>query len=361
VNRPRTLVLAALSLVVLLAATLGIRWAVLAQRPAAPPAEPALARCTQSPPVARVSPPVRVDVPTLPCWSCPESEKWPIRFRTDLDVLAPLGDGPANAALWLKDFAKFRGARLAEAEAAMKRRVEGPVGFGLVLPAGDPLLKEAEPWADQATMRFYPDVWSGQGGSTPIPNLLVALSLAKSWAARAASNPDAPSAIEDCRRAIRWGRLLRQEDATLIQDLVGLASIRIGTEGLYALAARRGDHALMLAAAVVQGEAAPQRLRMAQLTTRLDVPVGGKDALTDRKIDDLVGAAKSSPDRRFRNEAIVMLGYARFKGTSAQRERAEATLDELKASADAFVAANARWSLGLREEDLVKFAAAEHG
>jgi hypothetical protein len=38
-------------------------------------------------------------------------------------------------------------------------------------------------------MRFYPDVWAAEGASTPIPNLLVAMSFAKSWAVRAASNP----------------------------------------------------------------------------------------------------------------------------------------------------------------------------
>ncbi len=360
-NRPRSMVLAALALVVLLGATLGTRLVVFAQSPAARPAAPALPRYDRSAPAARVPLPVRVDVPPVPCWSCPQSERWPVRFQTDLDVLAPLGDGTANAALWLKDFAKPRGARVSEAEAAMKRRIEGPGDFGLVLPPGDPLLAEAEPWADQATMRFYPDVWSGQGATTPIPNLLVALSLAKSWAARAAANPDAPSAMEDCRRAIRWGRLLRQEDATLIQDLVGLASIRLGAEELYALAARRGDRTLMLAAAIVQGEAAPQRLRTAEITTRLHVSAGGKDGLADGKVDDLIAVAKISPDRRFRNEAIVMLGLARFKGTSAQREKVEKTLVELQASADAFVAGNARWALELRREDFAKLAAEEHG
>jgi hypothetical protein len=349
-NRPRTQVLAALAVVVVLAAALGMRWAGLGSP--TPSARPQLTRFDRPAPPARVALPIHVDIPKVPCWSCPESEKWPLRFQTDLDLLAPLGDGPANAALWLKDFAKFQGARLAEAEAAMKRRVEGPDDFGLVLPPGDPLLKEAEPWADQATMRFYPDVWRGVGGSTPLPNLLVALSLAKSWAARAAENPESPAAIEDCRRAIRWGRLLRQEDATIIQDLVGLASIRIGAEQLYTLAARRGDQRLMLAAAIVQGEAAPQRLRTAELVTRVAVRTLGTDALGDGKIDDTIGVAKSSPDRRFRSEAIMMLGFARFKGTAPQRERIEATLTELKASADVFVAGNARWALELRREDL---------
>ncbi len=349
-NRSRTRVLAALAVVVVLAAALGIRWAGLGSP--ASPGRPQLARFDKPAPPARVALPIRVDVPKVPCWSCPASEKWPVKFQSDLDLLAPLGDGPANAALWLKDFAKPQGARLGEAEAAMKRRIAGPGDLGLVLPPDDSLLKEAEAWADQATMRFYPDVWAAEGASTPIPNLLVALSFARSWVASAASNPDAPAALEDCRRAIRWGRLLRQEDATLIQDLVGLASIRIGAEELYALAARRGDQPLMLAAAIVQGEAAPQRLRTAELVTRVAVQVSAKEAVTDRKVDDVIVVAKSSPDGRFRNEAIVMLGHVRLMGTAAQREKAEKTLVELKASSDVFVAGNARWALDLRREDL---------
>jgi hypothetical protein len=352
VNRSRTLIFAALAVVVVLAAALGVRWMALGRPSPAPPRRPPLARFDQPAPPARVPLAIRVDVPKLPCWSCPDSEKWPVRFRTNLDVLAPLGDGPANAALWLKDFAKQDGTRAPEAEAAMKRRIEGPGDFGLVLPPDDPLLKEAEPWADQATMRFYPDVWTAEGASTPIPNLLVSLAFAKSWAARAASNPDAPAAIEDCRRAIRWGRLLRQEDVTVIQDLIGLVSIRLGAEQLYALAARRGDQPLMLAAAIVQGEAAPQRLRTAQLLTRVAVQAAEKDGVTDRKVDDVIGVSKNSPDRRFRNEAIVMLGYARFMGSSAQCKKAESALSELKASPDAFVAGSARWALELRREGL---------
>jgi hypothetical protein len=355
-NRSRTQVLAALAVVVVLAAALGIRWVGLAS-----PARPPLARLDKPAPPAHVPLPIHDDVPIVPDWGFEaDNGKWPIRFRTDLDLLAPLGDGPANAALWLKDFAKPQGARLPEAEEAMKRRIDGPGDLGRVLPPDDPLLKEAEPWADQATMRFYPDVWAGEGPSTPIPNLLVALSFAKSWAARAASNPDAPAAIEDCRRAIRWGRLLRQEDATIMQDLIGLASIRIAAEQLYALAARRGDQPLMLVAAIVQGESAPQRLRTAEFMTRVSISIEGESAVTDRKVDDVISVAKSSPDRRFRNQAIVMLGFARFMGTSAQREKAESALAELKTSPDALVAGNARWALQLRHGDLKDLSGAIH-
>jgi hypothetical protein len=354
-NRSRTLVLSALALVVVLAAVLGIRWAGRAQGLPVPPARPQLARFDKPAPSARVSLPIHVDVPSVPCWSCPDSGKWPIRFQTNLDILAPLGDGSANAALWLKDFAKPQGARLLEAEAAMKRRIEGPGDLDLVLPPDDPLLKEAEPWADQATMRFYPDVWAAEGSSTPIPNLLVSLSFARSWVARAAASPEVPTAIEDCRRAIRWGRLLRQEDATIIQDVVGLASIRIGAAQLYALAARRGDQPLMLAAAIVQGEAAPQRLRTAEFLTRLAFKVDGKSAITDEKVADWIGLANGQHDRRFRLEAISSLAVARLLGSSSQREKTERALGELKASSDVFIAGNARWALDLRREDLARF------
>lgn len=351
-NRPRTLVLAAASLVVVLAAALGIRWMGHERRPQKLPARTPLARFDKPAPPARVPLPIHLDSPGVPCWACSESETWPIRFRTNLDVLAPLGDGPANAALWLKDFAKPQGPRLREAETALERRFNGPGALGLVLPPDDPLLKEAELWADQATMRFYPDVWAPEGFSTPIPNFVVAISLAKSWAARAASNPDAPAAIEDCRRAIRWGRLLRQEDATVIQDLIGLASIRIGAEQLYALATRRGDQPLMLAAAIVEGEVAAQRLRTAEFVTRLGFRAEGKSAVTDTKVDDWIGVAKTSPDRRFRFEAVCSLGSARFLGTSAQREKAEKALAELKASSEPFLAGNARWALEVRDAEI---------
>jgi hypothetical protein len=116
----------------------------------------------------------------------------------------------------------------------------------------------------------------------------------------------------------------------------------------------------MLAAAIVQGEVAPQRLRTAELLTRVAIQAAKKDAVTDGKVDDLIGVAKTSPDRRFRNEAIVMLGFARFMGTSAQREKAESALAELKTSPDALVAGNARWALQLRHGDLKDLSGAIH-
>ena len=165
-----------------------------------------------------------------------------MRFRTDLDLLAPLGTGTANAAAWFKDFAKPDGSRRADAEAAMARRVQGPGELGEVLPGTDPLLLEAEPWCDQATMRFYPDFFPIKGYATQIPNLMLQLTFAKSWVARGMAASDPAKAMEDFRRAIRLGRLLRQEDATVIQDLVGLACIRDAALGVYELAVKEGTH-----------------------------------------------------------------------------------------------------------------------
>ena len=346
-NRSRTLVLSAAAVVVVLSATL-----VMRLRASAPPnakSAPALPRFTGEAPPSRVAAAKAVDPATLkpPCWGCPEGSAWPITYRTDLDLLAPPGDGAGNAALWLKDFARPNGARLAEAEAATKRRIPGPSDYGLVLPPDDPLLREAEPWADQSTMRFYPDVWAFEGFSTPIPNLQLAITLAKSWAARAAAHPEAPGALEDGRRAIRWGRLLRQDDATIIQDLVGLACIRLGAEELYALAQKNGDHRLALAAAIALGEHAPQRFRTAQTLTKVGLwPLDeGRGIVepTDKRVEDLIGVARADPDRRFRLEAIAQLAVARVKGTHDQRTKAEAALDELASGPRPAEAAQAQW------------------
>lgn len=342
----RTLVVAAAAVVVLLAVTLGFR--LLHGREVAQPKAKALTplpRWTETAPAARVPEPRPATELKVPCWACGnESDGWPIAFRTDLDLLAPLGDGPANAALWLKDFERARGSRFAEAEAAQKRRVDGPKEVGKVLPPDDPLLAEAAPWADQATMRFYPDVFPLNGHATPIPNLLFPLTLAKSWVARALAAPDAPGALDDCRRAVRLGRLLRQDDVTVIQDLVGLACIRVGAHGLYELATRRGDAPLALASAIVLGEHGPQRLRTQQAISRTTL-LGEEGArMSEKRVADIAGIARSAPDRRFRLEAILQLAVARSEGSRGVRRVAEEELGKLAATEDPIVAATVAWA-----------------
>jgi hypothetical protein len=305
-------------------------------------------------PRATVPPPRTVALETLevPCWSCEEARTWPIRFRTDLDLLAPLGTGAANAAVWFKDFAKPNGKRLSEATAALDRRVEGPPGFGKVLLPDDPLLKEAEPWCDQATMKFYPELLELKAWETQVPNLLFPLNLARSWVARGETEKDPAKAMADFRRAIRLGRLLRQEDVVVISDLVGLACIRIGAEGIYKRAAKLGDARLMVLAALVAGEAAPQKLMTSERLTRTDVSPflrtdgAGKTVLDlpDRKLDDLLEVAASSPDLRFRGEALLQLNVVRFLGTPGQKEKALAVLNRMAADGTGPLARLAAWS-----------------
>ena len=113
-------VLTAVAFVVFLAASLGVRLAGMPERPTAG---------------GRPSPDARVGgafVPEprwfeledlrIPHWSHQNSRDWSLQFRTDLDLLAPLGTGGRNAAEWFVDFRKPDGPRYDEAQAMMARR-----------------------------------------------------------------------------------------------------------------------------------------------------------------------------------------------------------------------------------------------
>ena len=349
-------VVLAAAVVVVLGGLLVARLTVLAGPPAEAAATPVPLHpgpVPQAPPAIVPAPAALPDAPLeLPCWSCPEVRVGPICFRTDLDLLAPLGTGPANAAVWFKDFVKNRGSRWPEAEAASKRRTDHPK-VGKVLVADDPLLREAEPWVDQSTMRFYPDILPVEGLSTRIPNLMLMLTFARSWVARGMDTADEAAAMADFRRAVRLGRLLRQEDVTIIADLVGLACIRIGTEAIYERAARDGNEHLALAAAIAAGEAAPQRLLTAARVTGVDVTPylattpRAKPGLNlpDSRLDTVIAGAKAGPDRRMRGEPMIGLAIVRRLGSPGQRERATRTLEELSRSEDGIIAASARYLL----------------
>ena len=336
-------VLAATAAVVILAGSLGARLIVAGS---ASPVHKA--------PKAFVPAPRAFDVGSLevPCWSCPAAKDWPVRFQTDLDLLAPLGTGNGNAAEWFGLFAKEVGPRAEEAQAAADARIDGPDWVGPVLPPDHPLLLEAEPWVDQATMTFYPEIFPLDGYDTRITNLLFALNLTRSWVARGLAASDSESAMADFRRAIRLGRLLRQEDVVVISDLVGLACIHIGARGVYERALADGDLELALLASVVLGEVAPQRLRTMELLTStdlmdsLDIGSGGGVSLELRpgKLDVLIKRAESAVDRRFRLEAIIGLNIVRTIGQPQEQRTAADALDRLAAATDPVVADAARWS-----------------
>ena len=313
-----------------------------------------------APPAATVPAPHPCDLAKLelPCWGCIWAAERPLRYRTDLDMLAPLGTGTANAATWFATFAKPNGPRFAEAAAAMARRVAhgplriAPTGFD-VLPPNDPLLAEAAPWCDQATMRFYPDLFPVRGADTQLPNNLLTLNLARSWIARGHDAASFDDAMADFRRVIRLGRLLRQDDVVVIDDFLGSVFIRWGAEEIYDRARREGKTDLALLAAVVAGEGAPQRYLTAARMTSIEIAPylrktgsGSYELQLPAECYKAVNEmATSSPDRRFRDEAILRLRLVAALGAGPMRPDAQALLEKLASGPDPIVAANARWCL----------------
>ncbi|KAB2958000.1 MAG: hypothetical protein F9K18_12530 [Thermoanaerobaculia bacterium] len=302
-------------------------------------------------PAATVPAPKPIDAARLeiPCWSCRDAQDWPVRSRVDLDLIAPLGNGAGNAAVFFRDFAREDGRRRAELEAARAARIDGPEEGWKIYPPDHPLLLEAERWVDQATMRVYPELFALEGWNTRSLDFQLPLELARSWVARGRTR-DGEAALEDFRRAVRLGRLLRQEDATILQDLLGLACLRFGLQAVYDEQRERGDLAGALVAAAALGELAPQRLLTAERVTRADV---WSFLSMDRKridlptvrLDKLVAMAESEPDRRFRGEATLQLGLVAHLGVGEARERARQVLERLRTGEDERVAALAAWSL----------------
>jgi hypothetical protein len=336
-------VLAAAALVVVLAVSLGARLIARDDAVGTVEAPPAFVPDPEVAPIGDLE---------LPCWSCPYAKKWAVEFQTDLDLLAPLGTGSGNAATFFADFARHAGPRRFEAAAARERFVKGSDWIPEVLPPDDPLLLEAEPWCDQATMSFYPQFFEFTGHATEITDLLLPLQFVRSWVARGMAAEDNEQAMEDFRRAIRLGRLLRQEDTILIADLVGLACIHVGTRGVYRRALSDGDLETALLASAILGEVAPQRLRTMEQTTRTDLADSLRDDgqggveldLRPGKLDALIETAEGAKERRFRCEAILGLNIVRFFGSTEQRERAYEALDALAGDADPKIAEMARWS-----------------
>lgn len=344
-------VITAIGAVLLLAASLGVR---LAARPdSATGTSPSL---SQTETIGTAVPAPRTFAMTdleIPHWSHQNSREWSLRFRTDLDLLAPLGNGGRNAGEWYVDFRKPDGPRYEEARAMMERREDREGNFGKVLAGDDPLLLEAEPWCDQAVMSFYPELLKPAGWYTQLPNMLVPLTFARSWVARGVESPDPELGLEDCRRAVRLGRLLRQEDTVYIPDLVGLACIRVGAQGIFDIAVKQGDAELALLASIVIGEVAPQRLLTSERITRswdksyLREDETGNMVLEipDAKLETILDMARNQPDRRFRVEAILGLNVVRFMGTESQKQRAASLLTELSTLEDPVLSELARWSL----------------
>lgn len=273
-----------------------------------------------------------------------------MEFSINLDRLAPLGDGEGNLAEWLHDF-DFGGARSTESGGVAQGDLFGrPTS---VWDEQNPLLIEAEAWVDQATCLFYPEIYKIQGWSTSVPNLRMLLTLARSWVARGLSNHDATEGRADMRRAIRLGRLLRQDSFTIIQEMVGLSTIRRGAEGLYELARREGDATEMVLAGQVMADVDGIRALMQEkLSDIFDLEGALRGGSLARWLKDseaglgrIAKTALADGLRPLRAEAVMALGFALRVGGRAQRETSRTVLLQVVEQRDPVLAASAAWFL----------------
>jgi hypothetical protein len=346
-------ILSAAGVIVLLTASLALRMSAWASAPTIPE-DPAVQDL--DPPDASVPEPRSVSLAEIPTpfrWARSWNQDAPLVFHVDLDLLAPLGDGEGNAAVWFRQFARDGARREKDSRPGYSSRiVKTSIGGRTyrVLPGDDPLLLEAEPWVDQATCRFYPEVWKVTGMDTRIPDLRLMLDLARSWVARGKLSGDPVAAREDFRRAIRLGRLLRQDDVTIIQDLVAVSCIGMGAEALFELAREEGDPAMMVATALVVSNDDAIRLMTAKRVSsfeptykvRADGSTEMSLTLTDDELESIIGRVRRASERRIRMEGLIALQAAKHLGSHSQRETAQEALEEFSSDPDDLLAGLAR-------------------
>ncbi|MBW3672162.1 MAG: hypothetical protein KY432_10895 [Acidobacteria bacterium] len=277
-------------------------------------------------------------------------------FHVDLDLLAPLGTGENNAAVFFRDFARVGGKRAAE----IGGRLEGVMyeGVGTGYAFDDAFVAEAEQWIENGTMSFYPEVWNLEGPQTNIPNLLFFMKLGRTWIARGHRAETPQPALDDYRRVIRLGRLVRQDDVTLIQDLIGIALIRLGSEAIYELAREQGDAEAMLIAGLAMQDVAGIRnqtkYRMKNLLWGVEdeeAPIFSLRKWFGNEVEEAEFVlaseiATQSADRRFRFEGIESLGFIMRAGEAKYAKRAKEELIRIsKNEKDPLVRELAQWHL----------------
>jgi hypothetical protein len=254
-----------------------------------------------------------------------------LAFHTDLDQLAPLGDGHDNVATWFDDFSAHGGARLTEWTAARARIKPVTVpGFTMsVLAPDDPLVREAEPWMNHAKCRFYSDEIAVQEQARKKPNLYMALTLGLSWIARGSRNRN----LDDLQRAMRLGRLLRQDDVTIDQDETALDLINTAAMAMNGLAVSNGDSKRSGQIGPVLTESSTIRLETADRLMLLNAD----------QVPRLLGFAKTAADRRFRLAAMRRLDSISAGANTDPEPEAFDALVQLEQDPDPLVAATARW------------------
>ena len=304
-------------------------------------------------PSARVPAPRALTMENLPAprvWWSREDASHDLAFHTDLDYFAPLGDGPANAALWLGEFAMGGRRYRQEPRVILANNHDGIETY--FFAPDDPVFLEAERWVDQKTCRFYPDVWPVDGNYRSTASMMMfAANSAKSWEWRGDRSQDLARAKEDYRRAIRLGRLLLQDRVDLLQHLIGLTCIARGLHGLNSAARREGDALMAAATSVALAECAAIRQGFRDRVEKLEEPLhrlhlgwlGYTVDVPPAELDSIVATANTDPERELRLEAQDGLWVLVHVGPRAQRTRAREALTALAGSPDALVAARARW------------------
>jgi anti-sigma factor RsiW len=339
-------------LVILVLALLGALWILDRQSRRSAETRTETAPHPIIPSIAPAHPPAAVVPPPRPLTlaDVPAPKQWfrlvsfnvfpKFDFTIDLDYFASLGDGPANAAIWFRDFA-WDGSRAAEIKRIEMKEAKFLDDKVKVYPPDLPLLLEAEGWIDQATCRFYPDVWKPAGTAIRVPSIVFAVDLARSWAARGAQEKDPQRAREDFRRAIRLGRLFMQDDMTLIQHISGLACISIGLHGLNDLARREGDAVMTAATSIALSDYYAMQgllsLWQKEISLTSVDPERWRDlsfSFKDEEIERLVAHARGNPLRCIRAQSASTLILVERIGTRGQREQAAKVLAELARDPD---------------------------
>ncbi|MEM7248117.1 MAG: hypothetical protein AAF533_22480 [Acidobacteriota bacterium] len=351
----RLAVLGSLAVLVVLAGLLGLR--LHASTPS-PRSVPDVAGQELAPPPVPVAPPAHVpeplplrleDLPSAELFSSSDERLPSLEFRIDLDLVAPMGDGTANAALWFRSFSWGDGRR--KYRPALDERALSP---GLYTP-DDPLLLEAERWVDQAKCSFYPEVWghSGTFASSGAPPVDFFLKLGRTWCLRGQKSDDPDQAMADFRRVIRLGRLLRQDDVDIYTDVLGVSLIRKGAAAMAEQARLSGDTVLVAYCAWIINDCDSIRhevSRRKSMSNALWKVRKGRFTeslvLSQRELDRMLLVANEDPSRALRIEAAFQVQMLRDKGDRrAQRRAAEETLKGLVNDADPFVASTAQFML----------------
>lgn len=201
----------------------------------------------------------------------------------------------------------------------------------------------------------------------------MAITAGMSWVARGWSRSDPALAREDFRSAIRLGRLLRQESVTVIQELIGVALIRIGLEALWEDAQRSGD--ALEVAVIGMAHMNSQAIRWETTSRARLMGIDSDDFrdegilrrvfgpslhLSDEKFASMLETSSRGLERHFRFEAMVGLWAALNLGTRDQKAQAKAALDALAKESDPIVSGQAKWYLATKvdKKQLEDFAKA---